>query len=496
MKFTKKKSFIHCIVNSNLFNLNVYQTLVASSTIWPHNIAVVDEFGTLTFSELYKQTEKLKENLIDYGVQSGQGIGLLIKNNRYFLIGLYAGIGCGAVVMPISPQQKKEEIDNATHQAKLHYLLSDREDLYTNKQGSFEINLFEQPLFIGNTKKSKIEITVGFIRNPAVMRFTSGTTGEAKCVVLSHQSVIERIEAANEGLKLSQSDRVVWVLSMAYHFIVSIMLYVRYGVGIIICNDFLAESILEHIRQHNATMLYASPMHIRLLASYPKETSIPSLKQIISTTSSISSSICNAFKSKYKLSVMQAFGIIEVGLPIINTDRSEDHPEAVGYGLSAYEIGILNEDLKPLPNGEIGLLAIKGPGMFDGYLSPVTVRDDVLKNGWFLTGDYASHSTDGLIEIKGRKKVVINVSGNKVFPTEVEEVLNAYPGIVLSKVFGQPHALLGEVVVADLILEKNFAFEEDALIHHCRQMLSSFKVPHRINIVEHIEMTDSGKIKR
>jgi long-chain acyl-CoA synthetase len=483
-------------VSSTASDLNVYFTLLAASTTWPDHLAVVDEHGAITYAELYQQTESLKNKLITAGVKPGQGIGLLVKNNRHFLIGLYAGIGCGAVVMPISPQQKTDEINKATKEARLHYLLSDRNDLYVNQNESLKIDLLQQPLFLGKTNRSSLEKTVDFINQPAVMRFTSGTTGEAKCVILSHRSVLERIEAANEGLKLNNNDRVVWVLPMAYHFIVSIMLYVRYGVGIIVCNDFLAENILENIRQHNGTLLYASPMHIRLLAAYPKEASISTLKRVVSTTTSISPAICNAFKSKYKLPVMQAFGIIEVGLPIINTDRSEDHPEAVGYGLPAYEIEILDEELKPLPVGESGQLAIQGPGMFDGYLSPMTLRDDVLKNGWFLTGDYATRSKEGLIEIKGRKKVVINVSGNKVFPNEVEEVLNTYPGIVLSKVYGQTHALLGEVVIADIVLENTSTFQEDELVQYSRQKLSSFKVPHQINIVDHIEMTGSGKIKR
>ncbi|MEO7991763.1 MAG: class I adenylate-forming enzyme family protein [Chryseolinea sp.] len=483
-------------MSSSTSNVNVYHTLVAASTTWPNNIAIVDEYGAITFAELYQQTEQLKTKLINQGLGYDQGIGLLIKNNRYFLIGLYAGIGCGAVVMPISPQQKPEEINNATREAKLHYLLSDRADLYTVKKESHEIKHIDQFLFLSNTNRNPEEKTIDFIEQPAVMRFTSGTTGEAKCVVLSHRSVIERIEAANEGLRLNHNDRVVWVLPMAYHFIVSIMLYVQYGVGIIICSDFLAESILENIRKYSGTLLYASPMHIRLLASYAKDVSIPSLKRVISTTTSISTAICAAFKSKYRLPVMQAFGIIEVGLPIINIDRSEDHPEAVGYSLPAYTIAILDESLNLLSSNETGLLAIKGPGMFDGYLSPVILRDSVLKNGWFITGDTAIRSTDGLIEIKGRRKVVINVSGNKVFPTEVENVLNTYPGISLSKVYGQAHALLGEVVVADLILENRHSFQEEALLSHCHKMLSSFKVPHRINIVDHIEMTDSGKIKR
>jgi len=483
-------------VSSTASNVNVYQTLVESATLWPDHVAVIDDQGSITFAALLEQTENLKNKLTAVGIVPGNGIGLLIKNSRFFLIGLYAGIGCDAVVMPISPQQKTNEIAKATTEGRLHYLLSDRSDLYVDERESIELDLGLQRLFLGKTNRSTREKTVDFISHPAVMRFTSGTTGDAKCVILSHQSVSERIEAANAGLKLDHTDRVVWVLPMAYHFIVSIMLYIRYGVGIIVCNDFLAENILERIRQHDGTLLYASPMHIRLLASYTKEVTSSTLRRVISTTTSISPAICAAFKSKYKLPVMQAFGIIEVGLPIINTDRSDDHPEAVGYGLPSYTIEILDEALNPLPSGEPGQLAIQGPGMFDGYLSPKTLRSEILKAGWFLTGDYAMRSADGLIEIKGRKKVVINVSGNKVFPTEVEEVLNTYPGIRLSKVYGQMHALLGEVVIADVVLENKAAFLEDELIQYCRQKLSSFKVPHRINIVDHIEMTDSGKIKR
>ena len=119
-----------------------------------------------------------------------------------------------------------------------------------------------------------------------------------------------------------------------------------------------------------------------------------------------------------------------------------------------------------------------------------------MKKGWFLTGDLASITTEGLIEIKGRTKSVINVSGNKVFPTEVEEIVNSFPGIVISKVYGNKHPLMGELVCADIVLIERDGFDEEELINHCRKLLSSFKVPQRITIVDQIEMTASGKIKR
>ena len=223
---------------------------------------------------------------------------------------------------------------------------------------------------------------------------------------------------------------------------------------------------------------------------------MPSLKKVISTTTAISPAVCKQFEAAYNLPVSQAFGIIEVGLPIINLQQSSEHPEAVGIALPAFTVSILDDAYKVVSIGEVGHLAIKGPGMFDGYLSPPTTREEILKDGWFLTGDLASLSTDGLIEIKGRTKNIINVSGNKVFPNEVEEVINSYPSILNSKVYGQKHPLMGELVCADIMLVTKDGFDEEDLINYCRQALSSFKVPQRIVIVDHIEMTASGKIKR
>lgn len=270
----------------------------------------------------------------------------------------------------------------------------------------------------------------------------------------------------------------------------------RYGCAIIVCDDFLAVNILDKAAEYGGTLLYASPMHIRLLASYKKSVRLPALQKVISTTTGISAVTCKTFEEKYGVPVSQAFGIIEAGLPILNLRHSSEHPEAVGFGLPSFTIGIMDNKNQPLPPGETGNLAIKGPGLFDGYLSPPTKRDEVLKDGWFLTGDLASMRKDGLVEIKGRTKNVINVLGNKVFPDEVEDVINLFDGIIESKVYGQKHSLMGEIVTADVVLKPKTNFDSEILIQHCRQLLSPFKIPQRIHIVSHIEMTTSGKIRR
>ena len=475
---------------------NVYDTLQDSAKKWPTNMAVVDEYGEISFSELADQTEILKKYLIAQGIGKGMAVGIITHNSRYFITSLYAGVGCSALVMPISNTQKSKEIQDAIIEAQLHVLITDSYELASFGQNISEIKLFNQTLYISYTKRDKKNHTADFTPNAAFMRFTSGTTGKAKGVLISHKSVLERVDAANEALKLNEQDRVVWVLPMAYHFVVSIVLYIKYGVGIIINDNFLAESIVQIINQHKGTFLYAAPMHIKLLATYKPDIELPTLKKVISTTTAISADVCKAFENKFNLSVSQAYGIIEIGLPIINLKSSTQYPEAVGYALPAYTVEILDEDFNPTKNEAIGHLAIKGPGMFDGYLSPPTLREDVLQHGWFMTGDYALKKADGLLIVKGREKNVINVSGNKVFPNEIEEVINSYKGIVNSKAFSKVHPLMGEVVAVDIVLEKNVTIDIEVLRNYCKQTLSSFKLPQFITVVDNIEMTGSGKIKR
>jgi acyl-CoA synthetase (AMP-forming)/AMP-acid ligase II len=200
--------------------------------------------------------------------------------------------------------------------------------------------------------------------------------------------------------------------------------------------------------------------------------------------------------ARYGLPVSQAYGIIEIGLPIINLQKSDEYPEAVGYALPAYSVAILGADYQPLPPDTPGKLAIKGPGMFDAYLSPPTLRSEVLKNGWFITGDLAICKPDGLIIICGREKNMINVSGNKVFPNEVEQVVDTYPGIVASKAYSRKHPLMGEVVALEIVVTAGQPVDNEALIQYCSKYLTGYKLPQFIYQVERIETTGSGKVRR
>jgi long-chain acyl-CoA synthetase len=476
--------------------MNIYEIIQRASVNWGEQPAIYDEYGALSFKELEREVEALTKELKRLGVSEGNAIGVMARNSRQFIIGIFAGLGAGATVMPLSHQMRRSEIEQIINDAGLHFLIDDKSSAFHLSTIKQEISMTIGVFRFAETSASRSERFAPHIDHPAFIRFTSGTTGKSKGVVVSHESVLERIQAANKALKLGPGDTVVWVLPMAYHFMVSIVLYIYYGAAIAIVKDFMAKTILEYTNKYNGTLLYASPMHIRMLAGDATGTQLPSLKTVISTSAGISLEACIAFKERFGIDVSQAYGIIEIGLPIINHTKSSEYPEAVGHALPDYQVEILDEQNTILPAGKIGKLAIKGPGMFDGYLTPPQKRDEILNQGWFMTGDLASKTETGLIKVEGREKSMINVSGNKVFPEEVETVLNAHTAVAVSKIFGNKHPLMGEIVEAKVVLKSGKEATSDELITWCRQRLSAYKVPQIIHFVSEIEMTGSGKVVR
>jgi acyl-coenzyme A synthetase/AMP-(fatty) acid ligase len=237
-------------------------------------------------------------------------------------------------------------------------------------------------------------------------------------------------------------------------------------------------------------------MHYRLLAADQTGQQMTTLKRAISTSSAIPAAVADGFRQRFKLPVAQAYGIIEAGLPLLDNDPDSASPETVGYAAENFTVGILDQDYKPVAEGEAGRLAIQGPGMFNAYLTPWQPSRQVMSNGWFMTGDLAYKRNDAKIVVCGREKAMINVSGNKAFPEEIEAILNSHPDISDSHVFGQEHPLMGEIVCARVVLRPGRVLDVEGILFFCRQRLSTYKVPQRLQQVVNIPRTRSGKIKR
>ncbi len=332
--------------------------------------------------------------------------------------------------------------------------------------------------------------------DPAFIRFSSGTTGKSKGVVLSHTKLRERITAANAALEIGPGDRVLWMLPMAHHFAVSIVLYLYHGACTVLGTSHLAEQVLETARATRATVIYGAPFHYSLLASDRGGYAWPDLRLAVTTAAPLTVEIARGFRERFGKPLVQGLGIIEIGLPLLNTGGAGNSPTAVGRPLPAFDVELRNDEGMPVAAGNLGELWIKGPGMFDAYLSPWQKVDEVCVAGWFATGDLAETDAAGRVYLRGRKKSVLNVSGMKVFPEEVEAVIERHPAVRRCRVTGFPHAVLGTVPVAEVILHDAATLAARELMDWCRESLSIYKVPVRFKTVDELPLTASGKIRR
>ena len=322
--------------------------------------------------------------------------------------------------------------------------------------------------------------------NPAFIRFSSGTTGASKGIVISHETLLARITAANEGLRIGAQDRVLWVLPMAHHFAVSIVLYLYHGATTILAPASDPKVMIEMAREHGATVMYGSPYHYTMLSGQPDASALGSLRLAVSTAFALTMEVAELFADKTGLYLTQGMGIIEAGLPILNLEYAEDKPTSIGQPLKAFQIR--------LDDGE---LLLRGPGVFDAYLTPWQPRETVLRNGWFATGDIAEMDEDGCLYLRGRVRSVINVGGLKCFPEEVEAVLCTHPEVKAARVTAKTHPALGAMPSAEII-PQNAASPPTALELRklCQGRLSAYKVPLFYTFVSELPLTASGKLRR
>jgi long-chain acyl-CoA synthetase len=455
-----------------------------------------------TYAALNEAIRQAGERLLGAGVHPGACVGLYCRSGASYIIATYAAWQAGACVVPIAVELTRPEREHILRTIALDYVIAP-----TTPTRSVSEATTPTSFLAPHQRARETELWPGMAVYPvarlrdhppgfasihgAFVRFTSGTTAAAKGVVLSHQTIYERISAANEVLQLGPRDRVVWLLSMAYHFAVSIVAYLSFGAGIILLPHHFAQAILTAGHCHKGTMIYGSPTHFAWLATAPSPDPWPELRLAISTTATLDRTTADQFHARFGIPVAQALGIIEVGLPFINLAHAAQHPQSVGKALPAYQVRLedvgLGEGLREL--------LLRGPGCLDAYYDPWAPRSAIMPDGWFRTGDVAEVNADGCVFLRGRLKEVINVLGMKFFPQEVEAVLTSHPAIESACVFARPDPDLGEVPHAQVVLKAGASCPtESELIAYCEKQLALFKVPRRVEFVTALSRTASGKV--
>ncbi|MEI6084927.1 MAG: AMP-binding protein, partial [Verrucomicrobiota bacterium] len=394
--------------------MNLIELIETAAQRFPDKAAILDADTVVSYAELLARIRERASQLQQLGVKLGQRIGVALPNSVDYIAATYAIWQVAAVAVPVPVESSAEEREQIIRSLGLAGIIG--------QHTRFE-SIPDAP------PPDNHGLNIAFIR------FTSGTTSASKGVVLTHETIRDRITAANKALQITSTDTIVWCLPMAHHFLVTIVLYLSQGATIALVHSTLARSILETAQRTRATILYAAPMHYAWLARDKSTLDLNTIRLAVSTTCALTQDVAETFAKRYRLPLRQALGIIELGLVCINFDGPWN---SVGRPLPDYCVKIVDGDLY-----------VSGPGFFDAYANPWTPRQDE----WFHTGDIAKLDEAGRVYLLSRKTAVINMAGRKVFPEEIEAVLSQHPAVKDCRVYGRAHAHLGELIEAEVVAE-------------------------------------------
>lgn len=475
---------------------NIVETIRLETRRYRYRTAVIEGARQITYAELFAAVDAMAGALRQHGVAALDRVALLCADGADYISASLAVLSNYSVVVPLSPVLTDREVAHTLERMDIHFVLCDAR--FRDKPAARPLNprhRLARPLYL-TPYGSRREEPVGYAElNPAFIRFSSGTTGASKGVLLSHDAILERTAAADTVLRMSAADVVLSLLSMSYHFVVSILLFLRRATTIVMCQDSYPAVLQEGLARHGGTFIYASPYHYHvLLASRDfNAAAFGKVRLAIATATDLPVSLAERFAARFGLELSGAYGIIEVGLPSIDAGEKQRKAGSVGKVLPGYSLRILEPD-----RAGRGRILLKGPGMFDAYFSPWKRRAEILMDGWFDTGDVGYLDDDGFLFLVGREKNVINFSGMKVFPYEVEAVINQHPAVRESLVCAEPHAVFGQLPIAKVVVEEKSvaAGVEKDLRRFCFERLAIFKVPVKFEIVPELKRTASNKIVR
>lgn len=487
--------------------MNLFSILEESAKRWPEDTAIVYGDRSYGYLELHAAAESLALKLRDAGVRAGDKVGLMCPETPEYITAFFAIWRAAGIVVPISHAFKAAEVEDLADEialdafcygARLSSLIPG-DDSDPRVEASIFSN--RSPLCIKwarahNTPPRERERLIEL--HAASLRFTSGTTSKAKGLILSHETILQRVGAKREAVPTAKGDSFLYLLPTGRSFPTRLLGCISEGTKIVTASATNLAEIIDYIKRHAVEEVHATPLFYRLMVSEKSITAadLIGVKYFTSGGSSLSNAAAAAFRDRFGREVVQRYSLGECGLIFANFSEDVSKRGAVGKLAPGYDARLASASAHLYGESDVGELLVRGPGMFDAYYRPWRLREEVLEDGWFKTGDLARRDADGYYWIVGRVKDVINVGGVKVFPSEIEEVLLTHPAVEEAVVYGVPEPRFGEVPHAKVKLRSGAVCPQKELLRHVNKRLSVFKSLRSVKLVKEIPKTVTGKVKR
>jgi long-chain acyl-CoA synthetase len=475
----------------------------------PEDVAIMIDSQSITYGTLHQNVRQFAAFLSNRGIGKADVVALSCPNSAEFIYAYLAAVQLGAIVVPLNLMLTLEE---------LFYIISDckpkliiiHEKIAERLGDKLALIPEKQQLILNQELMQRV---AGTTVNEAVfpeldlnsvcsLLYTSGTTGKPKGAMITHHNLISNVSTCSKTIDMTKEDRIITVLPM-FHSLgwsVCVLMPLYTGAKLMIHRSFQPKEILQSIIINELTIFVGVPSMFAVLAQALRggeEVRFPTLRLALSGGSPLPSEFIKTFKELLRIPIMEGYGLSETS-PVVsfNPMIGEKKPGSVGIAIEGVAVAIMNEWGQELRALEIGEIAVRGPNVMQGYLNLPEASAEVLKNGYFHTGDLGYKDEEGYIYIVDRIKDMIMVSGEKVYSREVEDVLYAHPSILEAAVIGVLNKTKGEDVKAIVVLKENCSLQQSELAEFFRERLSAYKRPKIIEFVDTLPKNATGKIMK
>ena len=481
----------------------------------PHSPALVcSGLAPLSFGELELQVRRLGEQLRQSGLDAGSRIAIALPRGPEAAL-LSVAACCLGTVLPINPTLATNELVEELRQIRPDALIVPGWDALPGwaevpglSFGLFQVSRAASSLAeVGLTQRSPVPrraavgqtATAGSVC--AIFR-TSGTTGAAKRVPVTHENLIEMARKMERWLHLGPGDRSACVMPIYYNagFKATLVVPLLIGCSVALPNSAGPQDFPNWVMDLKPTWLTAAPAFLQsvldTLQGLPEGEPRHGLRFILSTASYLPDALRTALQARAGVPVLEFYGLCESGMmtgPRLPPDAAK--PGTVGR-IPPGELEIRDEDGKRLGPGRVGHIWLSGPSLMPGYLQAIDGAPSGLVDGWLNTGDLGKVDPDGDLAVVGRTKEIINRGGEKVSPYDVEKELLRHPAVREAAAFGVPHPRLGENVAAAVVLHDGTSATPSELLAFLHDRLAPFQMPRQVRILDALPRGNTGKISR
>ncbi|NWF95730.1 MAG: long-chain fatty acid--CoA ligase [Candidatus Thorarchaeota archaeon] len=515
---------------------------------FPDGRALHFEGVEVTYSRLGELVNRAANGFAKMGVKKGDTVALMLPNVPQFVIAYYGALKCGATIAPINPLSMPKELRTYLQDTKAkvivvlnffykiveavrqesnleHVIVTAAWDMMSKikqvlaPKTRFKHEMKEVPPlregdvmwndWIADTEPVPPTVSINPATDIAVYQFTGGTTGIPKAAMLTHDNLKANCEQCGAWMSsLSERGKELFVAALPLQHIfgqtVSMNLALSWGCGILLVpNARDIPHLLKSITKMRPTYFPTVATMAIALYSHPdiKKYDLTSLKLSIAGAMALPAEVTRRFEETTNSTIIEGYGLSEAS-PVTHAnplDKKLRKIGAIGLPVPSTDCKIVDLDdrSKTLPFGEIGELAVKGPQVMKGYHNRPDETADVLSpDGWLFTGDIAKMDPEGWTYIVDRKKDLINASGYKVWPRDVEEVLFEHPKVKEAAVIGVPDEKRGETVKAFVVLHPGQTATADEIRQFCKERMAVYKVPTHVEFVETLPKSMVGKVLR